>query len=1148
HTDNVPIAPEHRDEFADNQALSEARAKSVAEYLAQRLGLAPAQIGWRGMADRQPIASNATEAGRAQNRRTEIVIEGYRPKRVLETDLETVWADGQGEALGDWSVDGRPKPKYRPAPVPKAPDPTDLDAWFAQAPVGKAAWLYPTENARPAIPATHVLIAHPAGTTVELRLGDRAVSRLAFEGAKKRRLVAISHWRNVHLEEGENRFVAIVRDKQGREIARLVRTVEFAGEPVAARWLPERTKAAADGVSEPVIAVRFFDRRGRPAREGMVGEFTVDPPYRPADRMPEDGMPTPQAKGRFVIGKDGVALIALAPTTTPGEATLRFALADREETVRAWIEPAAREWILVGFAEGSVGYDRIRGAMQPIGQGRGERKIWKNGRAAFYAKGRIQGKTLLTLAYDTAKTQGRNPTGHAGAIDPNRWYTVYGDASGQQFDAPSSHKLYLKLERDAFYALYGDFDTGLDHTELGRYARRLTGAKAALHGERAGFTAFATRTGRTKARDEIPGRGISGLYRLGQRNIVVGSERIWIETRDRLHPEHVLDRRLLSPHLDYDIDYLAGTVFFKQPVPAHDASLNPVFIVAEYETDGTTSQFTTAGGRAYLRAGEGGALEVGASAVQEGRPGKDDRLLGVDATYQPTPTLTLRAEAAQSETADFGRRRAWKVEGIVAQDAIRGRLYLRDVADGFGLGQVQGSENGARRAGLEGEWRINAHWRVRADLSATKLATTGAQRRMAAASVERREERWQARAGVRTVRDRLPQAAARRSDQLTAGATARVGERLTLGVDHEQTLNASRASSEFPTRTALRADWQLSPEAVLSLTEEWAYAAGTRVRTTRIGARTQLWEGAEMRSGYEHRLGEQGARAVANVGLQQRLHLDDAWALDLGFDRVKTLRGAHPRALNPNAPGVFGEGDYTVYSFGVGYTPEDWVANLRVDRRLGQNTRAWAGQASIQGRPLEALAAMGSLQFASEWGAGGVRNDQTLATLGAAWRPQADGWVWLVRLDLDWRRQRSAGVAHQRALRWIANLGANWRPAPDWELQLTLGGKRSDARFDALAISGYAGLASAELLYDLTDRWLLAMQGTGLWAAGMRRYSYGLGVDYALSEQLLVGLGFNADGFFDPDFVASRYTMRGVYLRMRAKFDQSDLAGMLKGF
>jgi outer membrane protein OmpA-like peptidoglycan-associated protein len=61
---------------AYNQALSERRASAVAGYLTSR-GVLPARLYVAGMGERQPIASNDTDAGRAQNRRVEIILRPY---------------------------------------------------------------------------------------------------------------------------------------------------------------------------------------------------------------------------------------------------------------------------------------------------------------------------------------------------------------------------------------------------------------------------------------------------------------------------------------------------------------------------------------------------------------------------------------------------------------------------------------------------------------------------------------------------------------------------------------------------------------------------------------------------------------------------------------------------------------------------------------------------------------------------------------------------------------------------------------------------------------------------------------------------------------------------------------------------------------
>jgi len=66
HTDNVG------DDDA-NQQLSEARAKAVFSWLTGK-GIPGTRISYKGFGETQPIASNDTEAGRKQNRRTEFYI------------------------------------------------------------------------------------------------------------------------------------------------------------------------------------------------------------------------------------------------------------------------------------------------------------------------------------------------------------------------------------------------------------------------------------------------------------------------------------------------------------------------------------------------------------------------------------------------------------------------------------------------------------------------------------------------------------------------------------------------------------------------------------------------------------------------------------------------------------------------------------------------------------------------------------------------------------------------------------------------------------------------------------------------------------------------------------------------------------------
>lgn len=70
HTDNQPIKTR---EFPDNQILSDKRAQAVAGLLRQK-GIDASRLTTLGEGATQPVADNATVAGRSRNRRVEILV------------------------------------------------------------------------------------------------------------------------------------------------------------------------------------------------------------------------------------------------------------------------------------------------------------------------------------------------------------------------------------------------------------------------------------------------------------------------------------------------------------------------------------------------------------------------------------------------------------------------------------------------------------------------------------------------------------------------------------------------------------------------------------------------------------------------------------------------------------------------------------------------------------------------------------------------------------------------------------------------------------------------------------------------------------------------------------------------------------------
>jgi chemotaxis protein MotB len=76
YTDNAPVGRAlQRQGIPSNEVLSQKRAEAVMEYLTAH-GVKPDMISARGLGEAEPVASNDTAQGRAQNRRVEVTLAG----------------------------------------------------------------------------------------------------------------------------------------------------------------------------------------------------------------------------------------------------------------------------------------------------------------------------------------------------------------------------------------------------------------------------------------------------------------------------------------------------------------------------------------------------------------------------------------------------------------------------------------------------------------------------------------------------------------------------------------------------------------------------------------------------------------------------------------------------------------------------------------------------------------------------------------------------------------------------------------------------------------------------------------------------------------------------------------------------------------
>ena len=1046
-------------------------------------------------------------------------------------------------------------------------------------------WLFPAADHNPRAPVIRVAIRHLPGQSVRLFVDDKPVDPITYEGIRKNEGVAVSIWRGVSLRGASTTLRAEILDANGKTVATLVRPVYFTNAAVHAELLRERSVLRADGVTRPVIALRLTDAAGRPVHHGMAGEFALPAPYYPA--IEADAQQARQLAGLErarptwrVTGDDGVALVELEPTTASGAVVLNFSFRDdkrvREQRVETWLDPGTRPWTIVGLAEGTVGFNRLDKKLEALGA-TGD-KTFTDGRLALYAKGRVKGRWLMTLAYDSDRKQSDSRFG--GVIDPSAYYTVYADRSEQRYDASSLRKLYLKLERPQFYALFGDYDTGIDEPQLARYVRSFNGGKAEYHSERASATAFAADAPTTHRRDEIQGNGLSGPYVLASRDLLANSERITIETRDRFRSNVIVNSRLLSRHVDYDIDYAAGTLRFREPILSRSSAQDPQFIVADYEVDGIARRRLNAGGRVALRSKDQ-RLQVGATLIHDADEVGATDLAGIDVRFRPSAATEIRAETAVSRAAKTGQSGhstaiAWQVQAEHHAGKVDVLAYAQQRDAGFGVGQLNAVESGTRKFGIDG--RIALTKGLQFDGSAWRESYLGsdASRDALRMGLEYRGEASTFRAGLIHARDHLAAGDTASSTLLQLGATTHpMGNRLELDAQTDLAL-AKTDSVDFPTRYTLAARYSLNHAVALVGSYEIADGKSVRSRTARIGFDLAPWTGAKIALSANHQaIDEYGPRSFAAFGLAQSLVVNKRLSVDASVDGNRTLGGIDAaKVLTPLHPvasgGFIGSGgltdDFIAVTAGATWRADRWTVTGRGEWRDGSVDRRYGVTLAALRQIGEGSAVGGSINWFLARGVNGTETRTFNGQLAWAQRPSGSNFSFLDKLEVRDDRVTGAiggvrgplgigldvtGDAH--SLRAVNSLALNWSPRSghgEWldrtEIALFWGTRYVADRFGADDVKGWSNVVGGDVRFDLGRHVELGAAGTVRVGLGAATIAYSGGPQLSLSPvaNSWLTIGYNVVGFHDRDFSQDRYTRAGPYVTMRLKFDQLSVAGL----
>ncbi len=760
---------------------------------------------------------------------------------------------------------------------------------------------------------------------------------------------------------------------------------------------------------------------------------------------------------------------------------------------------------------------------------------------------------MLTLAYDSDKQESRDDDSLLQVIDPDTYYTLYGDKTEQRFDAASAEKVYVKLEREQFYALFGDIETGLTVTELARYSHSLTGFKTEFDNRHYELNAFAAESDLAFTKDEIQGNGTSGLYRLSQQNIIPNSDKVTIETRDRFRSDIVLETRSLTRHIDYNIDLANGTVFFKQPIFSQDESFNPIFIVADYEVKSAQGKSYTAGGRAAAKFIDE-RLEVGVSGIQEGDTGTDGKLFGVDATYKLNSTTEFHSEIATSDTdrgQEDGSGNAYVAEVTHKGERLDGRVYVREQEEGFGVGQQNGSEAGTRKGGVDARYHLTDKLDLNSELYREEVRTTDAQRDVAATALEYREDKYSLSGGFRHARDQLGDGEKNTSNLVLAGASREVlDKRVNLRANTEVAV-AGSDNPDYPTRLILGSDFRVTQSSELFAEQEFTYGSREDSNSTRVGVRTQPWNGATINSTLENQISEYGPRLFANLGLAQAMQVSEHLSVDFGIDRSETIRDPGDTPFNTNVPPASGTAgnDFTAMSVGASYTQELWSFASRLESRIADLDDQYGVTLGFYRQQTAGLGlSLGGQYLTADTDSG---NDMTTGDLrfSVAYRPVKSTLIALNRLDLNYAKTANDLIA-DRQRKLINNFTMNWLPNRTNQLALHHGVKYTVDSFDDDEYGNWLQVMDTEYRHDITRRFDFGIQSGILHSVNAQNYSYSLGGSLGMNliKNTWVSAGYNITGFEDDDFTSAGYTAQGPYIKLRFAFDQNTVKDSLKWF
>ncbi len=864
HTDSVGDAD-------DNERLSLNRARAALDYLVQVEGLPAERFQLFGYGESQPLEDNGSAAGRRTNRRVEIKGSLTETERA---SLEATLLPTPVVRIGGDSVIVGPSGRFHHEADARGLDSLELYVANERA-----------QSLSVTVPLPTLEILQPLGEA-RLPFGSRTDQYRVASGADEAdalvEYVIAGRTDPGNVLELDGEALAVGDDG-------LFRTTVALADGANVYGFAARNAAGFTRIVNLVVHVRAREAGGPVLVVEPIPPLAVMLPPAgvalPNDRLTVPGVTAPG--NTVVINGEAVDVDAsgrfFARLTVPrGESRIVAEVTDPQGyggRIEHTVVHEPNDRFFLALADGKFSQLKHSGS---IAGARGDSEFVTEGRLAYYFKGTVLGKYLVTSSFDTGQREfsdlfaGLDETDNRrllANIDPDTIYPVYGDDSTVVYDAQSQGRFYLAVRSDQLDVLVGNYPVSLSDAELAAYQRTLYGISGSYRstdtdaGGRAvtEATAFAASVDQAAVRDELRTTGGS-LYFLSHRDVVEGSEQIALVVRDA-DTGLVLSRHRQERNRDYTIKYADGRVLFNRPLASfsEDNRLvgsdllggDPVYIEVDYETTGAGDDQNVAGVR--LRRSFGDRLAVGVTRVDETLVAGDYQLTGVDAEVALAPGTRLVAEAATSEgssaltfvsddggfTFDETAREAgasgnaWKI----AVDADVGRLlgrendlrlagYVKQADAGF-VSQGTGSDAGHRKYGLRLAYAINDRQDIQARYDSQTALDGPASSEQATVQWSLTLDGWEVSAELKDAAT-TTDAGVRESNTATAVRVRRsFAGRLSTTLEHQQTLRGVAND-----QTTLGVEYNAGERLALNLRA----TAGSRGRAAEAGARLKIWD------------------------------------------------------------------------------------------------------------------------------------------------------------------------------------------------------------------------------------------------------------------------------------------------------------------